>query len=197
MRIACAVLLGLMLAAAAPRAVAAQTLTARGGVDLTSVSFDSPDSDVSAKVGFVAGVAAAFPFAGPLRLQVEGLIAQKRISFVDGLLEDRLTFVDVPVLVTYGVHKSASGRTVHVFGGGVVSVRLAATEQAPGESIDIKDAVKKTNASVVFGGDYQITRRVVVDVRYAIGLSGAYNAFNGGAIGKLRTLQISAGYRFR
>ena len=180
------------LACATP--AAAQALIARGGVDFTSADFD--DTETSSEPGFVGGLAVRFAF-GRTSLQVEGLFAQKRISFSTNLIEDHLTYLDVPAVFRVGLYQSAAGRTAHVFGGGVAGFRLTGSEKVGDESTDIKDALKSVTGGIVFGGDVQITSVWSVDVRYIYGLSGAYNALDGGAIGKLRTVQVTLGYRLR
>jgi hypothetical protein len=180
------------LACAAP--AAAQALIARGGLDFTNASFE--ETETSAEPGFVGGVAMRFAF-GRTSLQVEGLFAQKRISVSKNLIEDHLTYLDVPAVFRVGLYQSAAGRSAHVFGGGVAGFLLTASEQVGDESSDATDAFKRVSGGVVVGGDVQITGRWSVDVRYIFGLTGVYNAFDGGAIGKLRTVQVTAGYRFR
>jgi len=173
---------------------AAQAVIARGGVDFTNASFD--DTDTSAEPGFVGGVAVRFG-NGRTTLQVEGLFAQKRISFSTNLIEDHLWYLEVPGVIRYGLWRSAAGRTAQIFGGGVAGFRLAASEKVGGESTDIKDALKSVTGGIVVGGDVQITGRWSLDVRYNFGLTGAYNTLDGGSTGKLHTIQVTAGYRIR
>jgi len=173
---------------------AAQAVIARGGIDFTNASFD--DTDTSAEPGFVGGVAVRFG-NGRTTLQVEGLFAQKRISFSTNLIEDHLWYLEVPAVIRYGLWKSAAGRTVQIFGGGVAGFRLAASEKVGDESTDIKDALKSVTGGIVVGGDVQITGRWSLDVRYNFGLTGAYNTLDGGSTGKLHTIQVTAGYRIR
>ncbi len=173
---------------------AAQALIARGGVDFTTASFE--DTDTSSEPGFVGGLAVRFGL-GRTSLQVEGLFAQKRISFSTNLIEDHLTYLEVPAVFRIGLYQSAAGRSAHLFGGGVAGFRLTASEKVGDESTDIKDSMKSVIGGIVVGGDVQITGVWSFDVRYAFGLSGAYNAFDGGSTGKLNSLQISLGYRIR
>jgi len=173
---------------------AAQAVIARGGIDFTNASFD--DTDTSAEPGFVGGVAGRFG-NGRTTLQVEGLFAQKRISFSTNLIADHLWYLEVPAVIRYGLWRSAAGRTAQIFGGGVAGFRLAASEKVGGESTDIKDALKSVTGGIVVGGDVQITGLWSLDVRYTFGLTGAYNTLDGGSTGKLRTIQVTAGYRLR
>ncbi|HEX5217430.1 MAG TPA: porin family protein [Vicinamibacterales bacterium] len=192
-RLRFALLLLATLGCATP--AAAQAVIARGGVDFTNASFD--ETDTSAEPGFVGGVAVRFG-TGRTTLQVEGLFAQKRISFSTNLIEDHIWYLEVPALIRYGLWKSAAGRTAQVFGGGVAGFRLAASEKVGDESsTDIKDALKSVTGGIVVGGDVQITGLWSVDVRYTFGLSGAYNTLDGGSAGKLNTLQATLGYRIR
>ncbi len=173
---------------------AAQALIARGGIDFTTASFE--DTETSSEPGFVGGVGVRFAF-GRTSLQVEGLFAQKRISFSENFIEDHLTYLEVPAVLRVGLYRSAAGRTGHLFGGGVAGFRLTASEKVGDESTNIKDAMKSVTMGLVVGGDVQITSRWSADVRYNFGLTGAYNDINGDAIGKLGSLQVTAGYRIR
>jgi len=191
-RLRFAVLLLAALGCATP--AAAQAVIARGGVDFTNASFD--DTDTSAEPGFVGGVAVRFG-NGRTTLQVEGLFAQKRISFSTNLIEDHIWYLEVPAVVRYGLWRSAAGRTAQIFGGGVAGFRLAASEKIGDESSDIKDALKSVTGGIVVGGDVQITGLWSFDVRYTFGMTGAYNTLDGGSTGKLNTLQATLGYRIR
>ena len=88
--------------AAAGRADA-QTWGVKGGLNLANV--DLEDLKTSAKSSVVAGAFVRLRLLG-IPLQIEGLFAQRRISFEDNIRDD-LNFFELPMLVRYRI---ATGR---------------------------------------------------------------------------------------
>lgn len=184
--------LGLALTALWAAPAAAQTWGAKGGLNLSTVTFE--DVDTTAEASAVAGGFVRFPFVAGLRLQIEGLFAQRRITFED-LVRDELNYVEIPVLARYQVF-SAGGRPVHVLGGAVIGFRLSADEVIGGESVDVKEAYEPIDLGVSIGGEVAITRRWLVDVRYVVGLTNANDVPGLPVKVRFRTLQITAGFGF-
>ena len=174
----------------APAAATAQTFGAKGGLNLANVTFE--DLETTAKASAVAGGFIRLPLFAGLGIQVEGLFAQRRISFGDTVRHE-LNYLEVPLLARYRV-VTIGGKAVHVLGGGVLGFRLSADEVISGQSIDIKEAYEPLDLGASIGGEVAITRRWLVDARYIWGLTNA-NDVPGFDI-KFKTLQITAGYVF-
>ena len=99
----------------------AQTWGVKGGLNLSNISFE--DFETSAELGAVAGGFYRLPLFGGLRIQVEGLFAQRRVT-IEETVREELNYLEVPVLARYRV-VTIGGRPVHVLGGGVLGFLLA------------------------------------------------------------------------
>jgi hypothetical protein len=168
----------------------AQTWGVKGGLNLANLSVE--DFETSAEPSALAGGFYRLPpFAG-IRIQVEGLIAQRRVTFED-TVRDELNYVEIPILGRYPVF-SVGGRAVHALGGGILGFRLSANEIISGESVDVKDAYEPFDFGAAVGGEVAITRRWLADVRYIFGVTNAQTA--PGFEAKFRTWQVTVGYVF-
>jgi hypothetical protein len=174
----------------APAAARAQAWGAKGGLNLSTITFE--DLETTGTASAVAGGFIRLPLFAGLGIQAEGLFAQRRISFGDTVRHE-LNYLEVPLLARYRVATIAGG-TVHVLGGGVLGVRLSADEVIGGQSVDIKEAYEPIDLGASIGGEVAIARRWIVDARYIWGLTNA-NDVPGFDI-KFKTLQITVGYAF-
>ncbi|HYN06042.1 MAG TPA: porin family protein [Vicinamibacterales bacterium] len=168
----------------------AQTFGAKGGLNFSTITIE--DFDTAGKASAVAGGFVRMPLFVGIGLQVEGLFAQRRVTFEDTVRDD-LNYVEIPLLARYRV-MTVGGRAVHVLGGGVLGLRLSAREIISGQSYDIKEAYEPVEVGAAIGGEVALTRHWLVDVRYVFGMSNAYNV--PGFEGKFRTLQVTVGYGF-
>ncbi len=188
----CRIFPGLVVVAAMFWAVPAhaQNWGAKGGLNLSTLTLEGVET--SGKAGAVVGGFIHFPLVAGLRVQVEGLFTQRRITFEENVRDD-VDFFELPVLARYRVF-TVGGRPVHVLGGGVIGFRLAAHEVFGGESVDVKEAYEAIDLGAAIGGEVAVTRHWRVDVRYVFGLSNAFDI--PGIDAKFRALQITAGYGF-
>ena len=168
----------------------AQAWGVKGGLNLATVKLE--DIDTEAETSAVAGGFVRVPLGARLRLQVEGLFAQRRITFED-IVRHELNYLEIPVLARFHVVTIGSW-PVHVLGGGVVAMRLSANEIISGESVDIKEAYEPVDFGASIGGEVAISRRWLADVRYVFGLTNA-NEVPGFDV-KFRTFQVTVGFGF-
>lgn len=147
-----------------------------GGVAATSFTSGSV-GNVESDLGWVVGGALDGAIAGPLTLRTE-LTVSHRVSDFSGLAgairgTTRLTYLDLPL-----VARASLGSDLRVFveGGGMFSLRLAATRQTEdavsGTSEDELD-VQKFDAALVIGGGFAIDAgpsELSLVVRYVHGL---------------------------
>ena len=122
------------------------------------------------------------PLAGPVGVQVEALTTPKgsRLEEPDSDLSQTLMlrYVEVPVLLRVDAPGQEPGGWF-LFGGGYFAVRTSAKVQisfvdnsiASGSREDAGDAVERYDNGWVAGAGYDIGRYVVVEGRYARGLS--------------------------
>jgi hypothetical protein len=188
----------LIVVAIFAQSASAQTLGAKGGINLTNISFDEGSfaSESTAGAGFTVGGVVGFKLFGPLAVQAEVLFTEQRLTIED-VVTDRFRVLEVPVLLRYRVFGTLPKMTVHVTGGVVYGPVLAARETVGGETNDIKAAVRSTNLGAAIGADVEFRPRWIADVRYIYGLSKVYNTFAGGEAGTPKSIQITIGYRFK
>ena len=186
-------LLVLAMVAAAPAAAAAQGVGFGGkvGVNLTSIVFERDDTlKGDPKSGLVAGGFVTLPFIAHLRLEVDVLWSE-RVAEFEGTVTDKLGYVEIPMLARLGVYQSGGWRAF-VVGGVSAALLQRATETVSDTEADIKSAVKSQEYSAVIGGQFQIGRRWLADVRYLYGFTNVYAATNFPS--KQRTIQITGAY---
>jgi Outer membrane protein beta-barrel domain len=182
------VAVGLVASLAVAGRAHAQTWGVKGGLNLANIDFE--DLKTSAKSSAVAGAFFRLRLLG-IPLQIEGLFAQRRISF-EGNIRDDLNFFELPVLARYRIATGRGGQAVHVLGGGVLGARLSAHEVFDDGSEDIKDLYKPIDFGLAIGGEVALTRHWLADARYVFGLTDAYD--NPDRNGKFRTFQLTVGY---
>jgi outer membrane protein with beta-barrel domain len=181
---------GVLLVTLAGTRADAQTFGAKGGLNFSTIEIE--DFDTTAEASAVAGGFVRLPLFAGLGLQVEGLIAQRRVTFED-TVRDELNYLEIPLLARYRV-LTAGSRGVHVLGGGVIGLRLRAHEIISGVSTDVKELYEPVDLGVAIGGEVSLTRRWLVDVRYVFGMTNAYDI--PGFEAKFRTLQVTVGFGF-
>jgi Outer membrane protein beta-barrel domain len=186
-------LLVLAIVTAVPASAAGQGFGFGGkaGVNLTSITFERDDTlKGDPRPGLVAGGFVMLPFVAHLRIEVDVLWSE-RVSEFQGTVTDKLGYVEIPMLVRIGFHQSNKWRAF-IVGGVSAALLQRAAETVNDTESDIKSAVKSQEYSAVIGGQFQIGRRWLADVRYLFGFTNVYAATSFPA--KQRTWQFSFGY---
>lgn len=150
------------------------TIGVKAGVNFAKLKFDEDDSDNdSAKnlVGAVAGVFVSKAITNNVGIRAEGLYSQKGSKFEEGSEDGKikLTYIDVPVLLTVGPSSSGTAR-FNVFTGPQLSFKTNAELESGGVSVDFDDEVKSTDFGWVLGVGVE-SGRFSADARYTMGLS--------------------------
>jgi len=151
------------------------TIGVKAGVNFAKLKFDEDDSDNESTknlVGAVAGVFVSKAINGNVGIRAEGLYSQKGSKFEDVGQDDgkiKLTYIDVPVLLTVGPSSSGTAR-FNVFTGPQVSFKTNAELESGGVSLDFDDQVKGTDFGWVLGVGVE-SGRFSADARYTLGLS--------------------------
>lgn len=180
-----------------PVSAEAQSIGVKGGVGLSQVVFTNGFADTTPlSPALVGGATAGLRLPWKLGLQVEGLVAEYRPT-VNEVQEDRLRYLEIPILLRYPVPGTGTARPIHVSGGAVVRRLLAASEVLEGESFDIKGGVADNDLALAIGGDVELFPRWTVDVRYLHGRDGVYRRFDSNYAGTHRTVQVTVGYALR
>jgi hypothetical protein len=181
-------------------AAEAQVFGVKGGVNLSTVSYDDFDISTPQKPAVVAGAFVRLRPARAIELQIEGLFTQRKWG-VGGLEEvgtsitNTVTYVEMPVLLRYPLMTSGSAR-IRVHGGASFSYLLKADETVNGETFDSKDAYAPWDAALAAGAEIELKDRWVFDVRYLFGVTRLYHV-EAEIPAKARSVQITAGYRFK
>jgi opacity protein-like surface antigen len=182
-----------------PLAAAAQTpvtFGVKGGVNIATLKFedDEDNPDVKSLVGAVAGIFLGKQFNDNIGLRGEALFSQKgakdRETGEDA--KNKLTYIDVPILLTLGPSSSSDTR-FNVFTGPQFSFNTKAEFEDQSGETDIDDQVKSTDFGWVLGAGLE-KGRLTADARYTLGLS---NIAEGGGKVKNRVFSVMIGVKLK
>ena len=174
----------------------------KGGVVSSTLDLTTPNVIVSAKsqIGLTAGGFIGWRIAGPVHLDVEGLVTTKgaKYDLADFENELQLTYLEVPVLARVGVLR-AGGLTGFVSGGPSFAFKLKEVAKNGGDETPRSNDAKSTDVGVAFGGGVAFGRGIA-DVRYTLGLVNIVDVDTGGFSepeAKNRSLAVTFGYRWK
>jgi hypothetical protein len=161
---------------ALPTIAAAQspvTIGVKAGVNIAKLSGeDDDDEDTKSLVGAVGGLFVGKQINDTFGIRVEGLFSQKGVKNAEQAVDDfkyKLTYIDVPVLLTLGPSSSTDTR-FNVFTGPQFSFKTKAEFEENGVDFDADDIVKSSDLGWVLGVGME-KGRVTADARYTLGLS--------------------------
>ncbi len=185
---------------ALPSIAAAQTpvsIGVKAGVNFAKVKFEEDDSDndeAKNLVGAVGGLYVSKAINDTFGVRLEALYSQKGAKFENGSDDDKLklTYVDVPLLLTAGPSSSGSAR-FSVFTGPQLSFKTNAEIESGGVSLDFDDQVKSTDFGWVLGVGIE-SGRFNADARYTMGLSSV--AEDGDSV-KNRAFAVMVGVKLK
>jgi hypothetical protein len=190
---------GLTLAASllTPAAVQAQAFGAKGGATFVHI-VHQPSEDFgitsSADTGLVGGAFVTLLDSKPFSIQVDGVVALRKVDF--GVSVQELTSFDVPVVARYRVLTSGAW-AVRATGGVAPTMIFKAEESTFGDDpFDVKEAFESFILSAVVGGQAEWKKRWVFEGRYMFGLTEVDSEPIPGFTSRLRGFEITAGYRF-
>lgn len=164
-----------------------QSIIPKAGVTLSKWGGDDLE-DIKFNVGFTVGVGFNFPLGtGPISLQPELNFIQKGWKAEDGdaTAKAKLNYLEIPILVkaTFGeatkFYLNAGPSIGLGFGG-----KLKAEEGSLSEEVDVKfgdgddeDALyieKRTDVGLQLGGGVIVAEKVMIDLRYGLGLTSLF-----------------------
>jgi hypothetical protein len=197
----------LLLIGLAPQVHAQFQFGVRAGLNVADFSGDDA-GDTDPRLGFHAGVSAAFPFANSLFIRPEALYSQKGAGYTeDGDdVSFNIDYLDIPVLLGYTL-PTRTNLLLQLYAGPQLSVKLSESVRAEGLGVDL-DLVKSTDLGLVLGGDVGAVRvgsrqAFGVGLRYAFGLTDIIDASGLGGPDptvssdvRNRVLSVSAFYNF-
>lgn len=137
------------------------------------------------------GLYANYFFGETFGIQPELLLSQKGSKVSDIDLENKLTYIDIPVLLRVHFLKILS-----VHAGPQFSFLMSAKSILNGDETDIKDDIKSLDTSLAFGAGVDLPLRLHLNARYILGLSNiADDADFGDLEIKNNMFQASLGFR--
>jgi hypothetical protein len=169
----------------------------KAGLNMSRLTGGNADATVSASNGFHAGAFLEFKALGKIAIQPELLFSAQGAKFENDLSVSttKMNYVIVPVMVKYypiaGLFVEAGPQAGFlVTAKEDIEYKIASTNS----SNDIKDKTKAFDMSANVGVGYDIHDKVIVQVRYCIGLTNTstvdtFNTKNG-------VFQMSLGYKF-
>lgn len=163
------------------------------GMAFASLSTDVPEfKEAGSATGFTIGAFGTYNITPALAIQPEVLYVRKGSGEVDLLTSGgfRLSYLEIPLLVKYDLVRT--GKTIpRLYLGPAAGILLGANLYYHGlwtdYDHDVKDGMKSLDLCLVFGGELEVTTvrigRLMVDVRYSLGLSSAVDPaeWNGAA----------------
>lgn len=188
-------LAGIVMVPAASAAQTASDMTfgVKAGINSSSITFEDAgqQADVKRLLGAVGGVFLGKRISDNIGLRVEGLFSQKGAKDAEtgDDAELRLTYIDVPVLLTLGPAATDDGARFSVFTGPQFSFKTKAEETFQGQTQDVSDDVESNDFGWVVGAGVEMNR-FNLDARYAHGLK---NISTGTAKVKNRVFSVMVG----
>lgn len=183
----------------------------KGGFSLANLAFDPEPTDnpLENKTGAVGGFSMNLRLSRVFSLQPEILYVQKgtKITITEG--EGEMTgklnvdYLEIPLLLNISFAKEGSSFVPSVFAGPYVGLNTRAKIKSSygGESYseDFKDSVKDTDFGLAFGvglGMKVGSGKIVLDVRYDLGLTNVADGMDEGGSVKNRAWLFMLGYCF-
>jgi hypothetical protein len=155
---------------------------------------EAENVDTKFLTGFHGGVTVNYFIVDPVAIQIDALISQKGSKWSDLSFsgKDKLSYLDIPVLVRYQVLEFLNVHAGPQFG------FLLSANQIPddGDKLEIKEYYKSTDIGMVLGAEGNLPLNFNITLRYILGLSVVntdiyYNVDNW----KNNVFQFSIGYR--
>jgi len=171
---------------------------AKAGLTLGNVNKDVEDmgmpseADKKMRMGLTFGAMMHMPVSDNMVFIGEGAYIQKgvKIEFLGHESIMKLDYLQFDALMKY-----AFADAFGVYAGPGFGFVMAAEEESPAGSDDIKDIVKSTEFSLNFGAQFMAMENIVIDARYNMGLTDIPDEEDAPEI-KSRTMSLTVGYLF-
>ena len=177
---------------------------AKAGPSFGMLAADPEGEDYDRRIAAAGGGFVVLPLGDKFGVQFEALFSPKGAKLYAEDLDLTstlvLNYLDFPVLARI----SPGSPAFHLFGGPYVGVRVSATRQisasgggiTSGERTDMSGEVERFDWGLVAGAGIHRGRRLVIDGRYAWGLTDVNKDTSLGVRFRSRVLTILAGVRF-
>ena len=173
----------------------------KGGVNVSTLGGDSYDGLVSfdSRTAYHVGVFAEIPLMMKFSIQPELLYSAQGSQFggffsVDGFDDQKLDYLNVPVLVKYNIIAGLSAELGPVFGY-LISADGESIFDDEGLEIDNKEAFNDLDVGIALGASYSL-KSFMFGLRYNKGISNVNNDEFTTNKNQNNVFQIWAGYSF-
>jgi hypothetical protein len=183
----------------------------KGGFSLADLTFkpEITNSPFTNKAGAVGGISLNVGLCSFFSLQPEVLYVQKGTKGSETIEGEEVTgkyefdYVEVPLLLNFSFAKEGSSFVPSIFAGPYAGfntrAKIKVTEAGESYSEDFKDEVKDTEFGLTFGiglGKKIGHGKIVLDVRYDLGLTNIAEGMAEGESVKNKTWLFMLGYCF-
>lgn len=169
----------------------------KAGVNFAKLKIESGnvESKTASQTGLNAGVFAEIPAGTNFTIQPELTYSSMGYE-IEGTfnVKGKYTYLSLPVLAKYTFPGSGFG----IYAGPQLGYLLSADREVNGgNSTDVKDQLKSTDFSAVFGSEFTIPNTAfVISGRYQMGLKNILKDPPAGYSTKNNTATVTLGYRF-
>jgi hypothetical protein len=153
------------------------------------------ESKTGSQTGINAGVFAEIPAGMNFTIQPELTYSSMGYEIENSLgsAKGKYTYLSLPVLLKYTFPGSGFG----VYAGPQIGYLLSADREVNGTTTDVKDQLRSSDFSAVFGSEFTIPNTgFVISGRYQLGLKNIMKNPPAGYSTKNNTATVTLGYRF-
>jgi hypothetical protein len=153
------------------------------------------ETKTGSQTGINAGVFAEIPAGMNITVQPELTYSSMgyEVSNSFGSAKGKYTYLSLPVLLKYTLPGSGFG----IYAGPQVGYLLSADREMNGTTTDVKDQLRSSDFSAVFGSEFTIPNTgFVLSGRYQLGLKNIVKNPPAGYSTKNNTATVTVGYRF-
>lgn len=169
------IMAALLVAATPAKAQAPLKVGITGGLNIANMN-DTDADDLENRFGFRGGVFATFKVpASPMAIQPELVYTQKGFEVDDGTA--KLDYIEIPVLAKFGFFTPGPAKP-EVFFGPYMAFNMNAEAAGDNITINVEDAVNKTEFGVTVGAGVDIGR-FNIGGRYSAGLTNVFDDDSG------------------
>jgi len=171
---------------------------AKAGLTLGNINKDVEDmgmpaeADKKMRMGMTFGAMMHMPVGENMVFMAEGAYIQKGVGveFMDEEMTMKIDYLQFDALMKY-----AFADAFGIYAGPGFGFVMAAEQEYPGGSEDIKDFVKSSEFSLNFGAQFMATENIVLDARYNMGLTTIPDEEEAPEV-MSRTISLTVGYLF-
>ncbi|HPJ69433.1 MAG TPA: porin family protein [Candidatus Mcinerneyibacteriales bacterium] len=171
---------------------------AKAGLTLGNINKDVEDmgmpaeADKKMRMGMTFGAMMHMPVGENMVFMAEGAYIQKGVGveFMDEEMTMKIDYLQFDALMKY-----AFADAFGIYAGPGFGFVMAAEQEYPDGSMDIKDFVKSSEFSLNFGAQFMATENIVLDARYNMGLTTIPDEEEAPEV-MSRTISLTVGYLF-